>query len=453
MSLQTLRGRLLPFIVFLPILGRSFFPQVRDTSSITFQSSFSDPQILGVYVLWAYCLYCFVRRPDKLRCLVASPFWALTLFIVVAVVSAIMVSNSLMYSLWRCVETGGVLLWGVLALTESRKEETPIRFFASFYAMSALMLLGVVVAMVIDPQHAWMYEGSGVQRLDTTSTFMMGANSIGVTAALLSLASLSRFMLFLKIRYLALLGPFLMLCYVARSRTGFIVFVLGALIMVTFLCRMSSRRLIAIAAGILLGVLVVGLLLVSPEFTDTVTDTFTRGHNETNITSLDGRVSIWTEALQAFEQSPILGSGYATYPMRITAGSHFHNMFIELAVTTGIFGVIPMLILFILITLRLIKLFLCRPNGAVPHQLASLDALLMGTVLIVSEVTTAGAAYYSWHLIGIVVLAVGLYTMPNAYVSNDTDRDCHPETMAMQGPLISKPNVAVFDSQRKSIVL
>jgi len=358
-----------------------------------------------------------------------------------------------MYSLWRSVETCGVLLWGVLVFAQSRKEQNPIKLFVSFYAMSALMLLGVVVAMVIDPQHAWMYEGSGVQRLDTTSTFMMGANSIGVTAALLSLASLSRFMLFLKIRYLALLGPFLMLCYVARSRTGFIVFVLGALIMIAFLCRMSSRRLIAIASGILLGVLVVGLLLVSPEFTDTVTDTFTRGHNEANIKSLDGRVSIWTEALHAFEQSPILGSGYATYPMRITAGSHFHNMFIELAVTTGIFGVIPMIILFILITLRLMKLFLCRPNGGVPHQLASLDALLIGTVLIVSEMTTAGAAYYSWHLIGIVVLAVGLYTMPNAYVINDTDGDCHPETMAMQGPLISKPDVAVFDSQRNPIVL
>lgn len=446
-------GRFLPFIVFLPILGRSFFPQVRDTSSITFQSSFSDPQILGVYVLWAYCLYCFARRPDKLRCLFASPLWALTLFTVVAVASAIMVSNSRMYSLWRCVETGGVLLWGVLALTESRKEETPIGLFASFYAMSALMLLGVVVAMVIDPQHAWMHEGSGVQRLNMTSTFMMGANSIGVTAALLSLSCLSRFMLFLKIRYLALFGTFLMLCYVARSRTGFIVFALGAFVLMASLCRISSRRLITITSGILLGVLVVGLLLVSPEFTDTVTYTFTRGHNETNIKSLDGRVSIWTTALKAFEQSPILGSGYATYPMRIEVGGHFHNMFIELAVTTGILGLIPILILFTLIATRLVKLFLQHPNGAMPHQLASLDALLMGTVLIVSEMTTAGAAYYSWQMIGIVVLAVGLYTMPNAYVINDTDGDCHPETMAMQRRLISKTDVSVFESRRKPIVL
>lgn len=448
-----LEGRLLLFIVFLPILGRSFFPQVRDTSSITFQSSFSDPQILGVYVLWAYCLYCFARRPTKLRCLFTTPLWALTLFTVVAVASAILVSNSLMYSLWRCVETGGVLLWGALALTESRKEETPIRLFVSFYAMSALMLLGVVVAMVIDPSHAWMHEKSGVQRLDTTSTFMMGANSIGVTAALLSLSSLSRFMLFLKIRYLALFGTFLTLCYVARSRTGFIVFVLGAFVLMIFLSRMSSRRVITMTSAMLLGVLVVGLLFVSPEFTDTATYTFTRGHNETNIKSLDGRVSIWTAGLQAFEQSPILGSGYATYPMRIQVGGHFHNLFVELAVTTGILGLIPILILFALIIMPIVKLFLRHPNGAIPHQLASLDALCMGTVLIVSEMTMAGAAYYSWHMIGIVVLAVGLYTMPNAYVTNDTDGECHPENIAMQRPLTSKTDVADFESDRKPIIL
>ena len=451
---QTLpQEKLLSIIVFLPILGRSFFPQVREASSITFQSSFSDPQILGVYLLLSYCLYCFLRRPDKLKCLLAPPLWPLTVFTVIAVISAIMVSRSQMYSLWRCVETGGVLLWGALVLAESRNEEPPYRLFVSFYSISALMLLGVVAAMVIDPQHAWMNEANGVQRLATTSTFMMGANTIGVVAALLSLSALSRFMCLLKIRYLVLFGAFLALCYMARSRTGFIVFALGLLVLTAFLCRMPSRRFITIASGILLGVLVIGLCLVSPEFTDTVTYTFTRGHNETNISSLDGRVSIWTAALNAFEQSPILGSGYATYPMRIEAGSHFHNMFVELAVTTGILGLIPILILFAVLIARLIKLFSCHISDAMPDHVPSLDALLIGTVLIVSEMTTAGAAYYSWQMIGIVVLAVGLYTMPNAQETRSNGGDYFPEATTMQRPLISITESADFKSDRNSIIL
>ena len=298
-----------------------------------------------------------------------------------------------------------------------------------------------------------MNEANGVQRLATTSTFMMGANTIGVVAALLSLSALSRFMCLLRFRYLVLFGAFMALCYMARSRTGFIVFALGLLVLTAFLCRMPSRRLITIASGVLLGVLVIGLCLVSPEFSDTVTYTFTRGHNETNISSLDGRVSIWTAALNAFEQSPILGSGYATYPMRIEAGSHFHNMFVELAVTTGILGVIPILILFALLTARLVKLFSCHISEAMPDHVSPLDALLIGTVLIVSEMTTAGAAYYSWQMIGIVVLAVWLYTRPNAQETRSIDGDYSPEATIMQRRLISIPESTNFKSDRNSIGL
>ena len=444
---------LLPFIVFLPIFGRSFFPKIRDTGSITLQSSLTDPQILGVYILLAYCLYCLGRRPEKLKYLLTLPLWPLTIFTVVAVTSAIIVSSSLLYSLWRSLETCSVLLWGVLLFAQSKKEQNSTRLFVSFYAMSAFMLLSVMAAMVIDPQHAWMDDDRGVQRLATTSTFMMGANSIGVIAALLSLSALSRFILFMKIRYLALFGVVLTLCYAARSRTGFIVFILGAIVLMIFLLRMPTRRLITTISGILLGTLIVGLLLVSPEFSESVTHTFTRGHNETNISSLDGRVSIWTAALKAFDRSPILGSGYATYPMQIEAGGHFHNMFVELAVTTGILGLIPILTLFTLISTRLVKLFSRSYDGAMPHQLASLDALLIGTVLIVSEMTTAGAAYYSWQMIGIVVLAVGLYTMPKAYVSNDTDGGCLSEPMILQHPLISNTNMKINESYRKPIIL
>lgn len=69
--------------------------------------------------------------------------------------------------------------------------------------------------------------GSSVERLDVTSTFLMGANTIGVIAALLSLAALSRFMVLVEMRYLIVGSISLALCYAARSRTGFIVLLLG----------------------------------------------------------------------------------------------------------------------------------------------------------------------------------------------------------------------------------
>lgn len=413
-----MQTKILYLVVFLPLLGRSFFPMVRNTDSISFQSSFSDPQIVGVYFLWGYCIWSLVKQPSNLRLAFAPPLWPLTLFVLVAVSSVITVSRAPIYSLWRSVETCGVLLWGLFVFAETRKNGNPGRLFVSFYVMSSLMLLGVVVAVLIDPQHAWMREGSKVERLDVTSTFLMGANTIGVIAALLTLVMLSRFMVFLKFRFLIGSFMFLVLCYESRSRTGFIVLFLGALVLIGFLFRMPNRRLIAGVGGILLSILAVGLLLVSPEFADTVTSTFTRGHSEENIKSLDGRMTIWMSALEGFQQSPFLGSGYATYPMQIKGGGHFHNMFIELAVTTGLLGLVPIVILFSLLAARLLKLFLLRPNGETFSCLESLDALLLGTVIIVSEMTTAGAAYYSWQMIGVVALTVGLHSMLESFKTN-----------------------------------
>jgi len=439
-------------VIFLPILGRSFFPVVRNTNSITFQSSLTDPQILGVYILWACCLWFLVKHPGHLKLACAPPFWPLTLFVLVAASSVLTVSRAPMYSLWRSVETCGVLLWGLLVFAQAREHQSPHKLFASFYAMSALMLVGVIVAVISDPQHAWMREGSNVERLDVTSTFLMGANTIGVIAALLSLAALSRFMVLVKMRYLIVGSISLALCYAARSRTGFIVLVLGVCVLTSVLVQMPTRRVISGIVGILSSALMVGLLLVSPEFADTVASIFTRGHNEANIKSLDGRMSIWTEALEAFEQSPLLGSGYATYPMHITGGGHFHNMFIELAVTTGLLGLIPILILFALLGARLVKLFHNVPVNATSYPIESLDALLIGTVVIVSEVTTAGAAYYSWQMIGIVVLAVGLHTPLDVPQTDDRTECSLQENRPMQKLAQVQGGVLVSEPYRKPII-
>lgn len=413
--------RFFDLVVFLPLLGRSFFPHVRNTTSITFQSSFTDPQILGTYFLWIYCLYSIARRPAALRNVSYPALWPFALFTLVAIVSSLLSSNSVMYSLWRSIETTGVLLWGMLALSQTERDGSPRRLFDSFYTMSLVMLMGVIITILQNPEHVWMVEGKGVQRLDVNSTFLMGANSIGVTAALLSLAMVTRFIFFLKIPYLIPLSLFLGLCYAARSRTGFVVFVFGLSVSIIYFMRIPGRRWITAGSMILAVILVAGLIGVSQDFTDSITQTFTRGQDEKNLKSLDGRVSIWASALRAFEQAPILGSGYGTYPPWVAAIGHFHNVFIEVAVTTGTFGLLPILILTLSIIIRLLRLWFRASNETILNQVTMLDALLMGIVLILSDMTTAGAAYYSWQMIGMIVLSVGLHTMHSAHESEEAE--------------------------------
>lgn len=436
--------KLLPYIIFLPLFGRAFFPIVRDPNSITLQSSLADPQIVGMYILWAYCLYCFFREPGKIINALTAPLRPFTLFTVIVALSALIVSRSPMYSLWRSVETCGALLWGVLMLAQLRKEQHPSKLFVSYYAMTAIMLLGVVGNIVVDPEHSWRQE-KHVERLAATSTFLMGANSIGVTAALLSLAALARFMVHQNVYYLiGACGP-LVLCYAARSRTGFIMLGLGLLVLVGFLLRMPNRRVITAISAMLFAVLIIGLLLVSPEFVDTVEHTFTRGHDQENLSGLDGRVAIWEQALNAFVQSPVYGSGYASYPVQIIRGQgHFHNMFIELVVTTGLLGLLPMLVLFAQIGNRLVKLFLLDLDNIGTNPLGAIDALLIGCVVLASEATTAGAAYYSWEMIGVIVVTVGLFSMSDVPIASNENRGnlplkaIHPRLISQGGGIIHK---------------
>jgi O-antigen ligase len=367
--------------------------------------------MLGTYCLWFYCLYHIARRPGELQNLSSPTLFPLAVFSAIAILSAFANSISPMYSLWRSFETIGVLLWGGIALNHAEGDNSPRKLFNGFYTMSLIMLMGVILTIVRDPGHAWMIEGRGVHRLDVTSTFLMGANSIGVTAALLTLAMAIRFIFFMKSRYLILLGPFLMLCYAARSRTGFIVLTLGMAVSMFHFVRLPNRRWITAISIVLCLVLVMGLVVLSQDIADSIVHTFTRGQSEENLKSLDGRVSIWTSAVQAFEESPILGSGYGTYPTWIGKIGHFHNVFIELAVTTGILGLTPMVFLMILTAWRLVNIWFGALKGDMSDQLLSLDAVLIGAVLMVSNMTTAGTAYYSWHMIGTVVLMIALHKM------------------------------------------
>lgn len=394
--------------VFLPLLGRSFFPRVRDKAALSLANSFSDPQMVGTYLLLLFLFYRIVRNPSAVLQACRWPMWPL-LALVIAAMATSYTSSFPLFSLWRSVETATVLLWGALVIGRVRESGTPAPFFTTFYVMSGLMLGSVLVALWLDPQNAWMVEETGVQRLSVQSSFvMMGAYLIGPIAALLALAAFVRCVLLSKPQYLAVSGLLVWLAYASQSRTGFVVLVAGLMVCAIYLIRIPGRstKTAVFMSGLIL--LLGGVMTLQPDFTFALVHAFTRGQDEANIMGLDGRVSIWSLAIKAFRQSPIIGAGYSTYPAWIGSSGHFHNMFIELMVTTGLVGLIPALIVLLGLLWSLMRLFWASPPGAIPRQIVTLDVLLMGTAAVLSNQTTAGAAYYSWELIALVMLLAAL---------------------------------------------
>jgi O-antigen ligase len=226
-------------------------------------------------------------------------------------------------------------------------------------------------------------------------------------------------------------GLLLWLAYASRSRTGFVVLVAGLLVCALYLLRIPGRSIMTGLFLFGLTTLVAGVIALSPDFTSALIQSFTRGQDEANIMGLDGRVSIWSLAIKAFHQSPIVGSGYGTYPIWIGSSGHFHNMFIELMVTTGLAGLIPACIILVGLMWSFLRLFWAAPPKSIAHQILVLDALLMGTAAVLSNQTTAGAAYYSWELIALVLL---LTALPVIQKSTKRDRRATKDPVAWVEP-------------------
>lgn len=433
---------LLCAVVFLPLMGRMFFPRVRDKVALSLSASFSDPQIIGTYLLLLYVAYRILRKPSLLvnvSSLALAPF----VMILVVAVTSVLASASPLFSLWRATEFAAVVFWGALVLDRIREGRSPEYFITAFYLMSGLMLISVALALWLDPANAWMLDETGVRRLSVTSSVsLMGAYTIGPMAALLALAAFARFVLKGKPYYLVFVGLGFWLMYASRSRTGFIVFAVGFLVCALYMLRIPGRSLMTSLSLFLAVVFGVGWVAVQPDVMHLVIITFTRGHDQTNLMGLDGRLSIWTAGLRSFSQSPLLGSGYGTYPAWIGSTGHFHNMFVELLVTVGSGGLLAALILLSLLLWHLVRLLLPKPQGSFARHILVLDGLLIGTMLVLANQTTAGAAYYSWELIGFVLAMICLPAIlqttsaPQAVILQEVDpAPTRPESF----PLVSKP--------------
>jgi len=395
---------LLAAIVFLPLLGRTMFPRLRDKTAISLTASLGDPQMVGTYLLLLYLIYCLLRKPSSLAQLASPALVPFTLIMTIA--GASVVSSAFpLFSMWRVLEFAAVLLWGAVVVDRLRESGSPEPVINGFYVMSGLVLATVPIALWLDPERAWLLDDTGVRRLSVTSSFgLMGAYTIGPMAALLALAASARCVMKKRPSYLLYAIPCLWLMYASRSRTGFIIFAAGFVVCALYMMRLPDR---AAATGLglfMVSVTGAGWVAVQPDAKDLVVLAFTRGHDQTNIMGLDGRLSIWTAALKAFSQAPLLGSGYGTYPAWIGSTGHFHNMFVELLVTVGIGGLVAAVILLFLLLWFLGKLVFPKPHGPVSRHILLLDGILLGVTSMLGNQTSAGAAYYSWELIGFVVV-------------------------------------------------
>jgi O-antigen ligase len=280
----------------------------------------------------------------------------------------------------------------------------PSKAIRAFYTISVAILTGVFVGLVINPSGAWSVEGD-IARLTGTTGYSINPNDIGTIAAVIAVGCYVRAVERRSLKYTAATALFLLVCYLSYSRASYISLAAGFLAASVMLGRLAHRRAIIFVLSICAALAVGALVLVSHEVRHVLVFLMTRGHETENLESLGGRLQLWEFGLKILRQHPYLGTGYGTYPEGLEGG-HFHNVFIELLVTTGIVGTVSYAA-FLATLIAATRRSIARTNPqVVAERIIASDLVTIPAVIIVANGATAGAAYYSWDLLGLVSVAV-----------------------------------------------
>jgi O-antigen ligase len=115
-----------------------------------------------------------------------------------------------------------------------------------------------------------------------------------------------------------------------------------------------------------------------------------------NLTTVETRSLVWLEALSFFAQHPLTGIGARNFPDRnlVDPNAATHNIYIEVAAETGLFG----LLAFLYLLYQAMRVDINRKARILPQELKDLRyALLCSSVSIMIESLTENS-FYVWQV-------------------------------------------------------
>jgi O-antigen ligase len=400
---------ILAYCIALPLFGRAVFPLARDKAHITLASSFTDPQIVATYLAAAVVTFRIFTASNLFRQTRRGRVAQVFILFVAACLASSFGSRFPLFSIWRCFEVLLLGAWAFVMIQDTSGAGDTSKAIRAFYAISVAILVGVFIGLLINPSGAWSVEGD-IERLTGTTGYSINPNDIGAIAAVIAVGCYVRGVERGSLMYAIATISFVVVCYLSYSRGSYIALTVGFAAATLMLGRVAHRRVMLLLMSFCAVASVGAVALVSDQVRNFFVFLMTRGHAAENFESLGGRLQLWEFGLDIFSQHPYLGTGYGTYPEGLEGG-HFHNVFIELLVTTGMVGTVCY-VAFLVTLIATTRRAIGRTNQQVAaERIGAADLVTIPAVIIVANGATAGAAYYSWDLLGLVSVAVASSTL------------------------------------------
>jgi len=263
---------------------------------------------------------------------------------------------NLISTLWSAYPAATILKSGALIVNYALvmllldANTTSTDSFTRAVPVFAAVVLSSLIWLAVSPARALRPLTGPDQTPRLSGVFpAVNPNALGYLAAACVLAALV-FALAGKSKKVVLLAVAVATaCFAAllltRTRSAYALLVVGGIYVIAGVWKPTSRRLLL---GVLVSTAAVAVVIV---VVDSSLIGFLTRH-QTGITTLTGRTLTWSDGIQQWEKSPLLGFGYYA-GHRLALQSHpgapeidtLDNTWIEVLVDTGIVGVTPLIAL------------------------------------------------------------------------------------------------------------
>jgi O-antigen ligase len=241
------------------------------------------------------------------------------------------------------------------------------RFFDWTWMMLLALLATVWAGAFIWPDDA-LERGVGLLGIQLSGVYPeVAANGVGELAGVLALVSMIRLVYSRnKAAYASVLACCLATLVFSQTRSALGAFFCGSLFILIGRKRIGSAFLAAVCAAVFLSSTSSGVFWKFVE----------RGQDKEMFTSLSGRTTWWTAALERFKERPVLGYGNYTGGRFIIleesqpAASSVHNDYLEVALGVGVAGLLIAVAAVVVTWSRIARAVRSSRDGTLRGQLA-----------------------------------------------------------------------------------
>ncbi len=363
--------------------------------------------------------WALLRNGSRLQQAFSGPLLLLLFYSLVAMVSSLYVPAYAFYTMWKGFEVLIDVLVIAAILSYPDSQDVARTAYRLLPVLNGVLVVVYLLEAVMMPSLALSPTRGYI------SIYMMGVMPVMAQNALAFLSAITAFAIICRLHrsgalavkgfYLLMLCLALLALFFAQSRTSIIALGLALVVYLLY-----DRRFISL--GVLLGVCLVAAIYT--QASDISLQYLLRGQDTALVTTLSGRTEGWEAAWESFQESPIVGRGFASFAraniLGTTGMSSLHGAIFDVLVGTGLLGLIPWAVAIVWTFVRLLSL----PGSGHPWFRSAIgrgiQAEMLGVValILVRASTSSGLAMHQDNFM--LFLTVLAYTSAMRYAVRQT---------------------------------